>query len=62
MLKLREVIRVQKVRLRNPNDNSLFPKPDRWRQANLNEVAEFVHDEVRYKQLDVVKCIEHSFI
>lgn len=43
---LREVIRIQKIRLQNPNDDTLFPKPARWQNANLNEVAEFVHDEL----------------
>lgn len=40
------MINVQKIRVRNPNDNTLFPRPDLWIGADLNEVAELVHDEV----------------
>lgn len=42
---LREVMNVQEIRLNNPNAK-LFPRPDNWKNNDLNEVAEYVHNEV----------------
>lgn len=41
---LRHVMRVREIRLATPN-RKLFPRPERWLNNNLNEVAEFVHNE-----------------
>ena len=41
---LRHVIQVQEIR-RNRPLTRLFPRPKNWEAANLNEVAEFVHNE-----------------
>ena len=57
MFQLREVIRIQKIRRRNPTDNTLFIKPLRWKDSNLNDVAEFVHNEVSEKYTNDVKLI-----
>jgi len=41
---LREVIDVQEQRRNNPSVQ-LFPRPDNWKNNDLNEVAEYVHNE-----------------
>ncbi len=42
---LREVMRVQEIRVANPNTR-LFVLPDAWKNDNLNQIAERVHNEV----------------
>lgn len=42
---LRHVIEVQEIRETRPFTR-LFPRPDLWKDADLNQVADYVHNEV----------------
>jgi hypothetical protein len=54
---LRHVIDVQEIRRTRPQAR-LFPRPDLWMNADLNKVADYVHDEVSHTMYSrMVVCV-----